>query len=61
MKCQNLFSGKMEKYFNMLSAENFTRSAKWLKQTGELLLYYLSCTCTLTIDEHNDAGLKSEN
>ena len=30
MKCQNLFSGKTKKkYFNMLSAENFTQSAKY--------------------------------
>ena len=28
MKCQNLLSGK--KYFNMLSAENFTQCAKHL-------------------------------
>ena len=29
MKCQILFSGKKwEKYFKMLSAENFTQSAK---------------------------------
>ena len=29
MKCENLFSGKnKKKYFSMLSAENFTQSAK---------------------------------
>ena len=28
MKCQNLLSEKNKYYFNMLSAENFTKSAK---------------------------------
>ena len=28
MKCQSLFSGKKEKYFKMLFAEIFTKSAK---------------------------------
>ena len=46
MKCQNLFSGKnkikkknKENYFNMLSAENFTQSAKCCIQTKMYRLY----------------------
>ena len=62
MKCQNLFSEKTKrkKYFNMLSAENFTQRARHSKYEVLRKTYmYLSKQCSSTDMQNttSDQGL----